>query len=772
MRILLVSHGFPPAAGGGAEIYAHAHASELARTGDDVLVIAREADAQRAEYAVRREQQSGFSVAWINNTFASVSSFEDSYRNVRVGEIAARLIQDFSPDVAHIHHLTCLSTTIVDTLKSQGVPVFFTLHDYWLLCHRGQLLDVNLKVCNGPANGCGACLGPAATLPASAYAARSALARIGGVLPSAALPTLRRLAGQLGSVAGADRRAAASNARMKEMRAVTDGVTHFFAPSRCMRDRFVESGIDAGRISISEYGVEPRTAGLPSRLETLGPGDRPLRVGFLGSLMVSKAPHLLIEACADLPSGAVTVDLWGDPAAYHGDDRYRSQLRSWLDRPGVRTHGRIEHGQVPSALARIDVLAVPSIWPENSPLVIREAFSAGVPVVAARIGGIPETVEDNVSGLLFEPGQAQDLRRVLLRLLNEPDLLPRLQRGIPSVRTLTDDVASMRERYVQARVTRPRRSRLAAVVLNFRTPGDTFLATRSLLHSARVPDDVIVVDNDSSPAGAEALEAIRSRVTYIRTGVNLGFSGGMNAGIEQALARGADRVLLVNSDVIVAPDCIGRLELALDATSSTGRVVGVAGPVVLARHAPDRVVSAGMNYNARTGRMRHRGVGTSTTNSVTGFAGTVAAVSGSVMLVTRETFETVGLLDPDYFYSFEDLDFCLRARAAGFTSVIVGGAVAFHEGSQSIGARSTRRLYFGARNHLLLSHRSSTGRSAAGRAGRAIFIVGLNLAHAAARAPGGTLISRVGAVLRGTRDYMTGRFGDDSAVRVDPASGS
>jgi GT2 family glycosyltransferase len=195
----------------------------------------------------------------------------------------------------------------------------------------------------------------------------------------------------------------------------------------------------------------------------------------------------------------------------------------------------------------------------------------------------------------------------------------------------------------------------------------------------------------------------------------------------------------------------------MDATPQAG----VAGPILLARHAPDRVASAGMSYDARTGRMRHIGVGAPPSDGVSATVVEVAGVSGSVMLITREAFERVGLLDPDYFFSFEDLDFCLRARAAGLTSIVVGGAAAFHEGGQSMGARSPRRLYFGARNHLLVARRASVGQSAAGRLGRAGIIVGLNLAHAV-RAPGGTLVSRVGAVVRGTRDYVAGRFGEDA----------
>jgi len=131
------------------------------------------------------------------------------------------------------------------------------------------------------------------------------------------------------------------------------------------------------------------------------------------------------------------------------------------------------------------------------------------------------------------------------------------------------------------------------------------------------------------------------------------------------------------------------------------------------------------------------------------------------MLVRREVFEAAGLLDEDYFFGFEDLDFCLRARAAGFTTILAGRAEVYHEGGQSIGATSPRRLYFAARNHLRLASRVGPRANRIAAAARSAVIVTLNLAHAV-RSRGGSLTSRLAAVVRGTRDYMANRFGPDS----------
>jgi GT2 family glycosyltransferase/glycosyltransferase involved in cell wall biosynthesis len=750
MRILVVVHGFPPAAQGGSEIYAHDHARTLARVhGDEVLVLTREQDRARAEYAVRRERRDGLEIAWVNNTFGRTRSFEETYRNEAIGAIAGRIIDEFRPDAAHIHHLTCLSTMIPRSLAERGVPTVMTLHDYWLMCHRGQLLDLNLQICDGPEpSGCDACLGAAASLSPLAAAGRSVVHALERGLPGGAADPVRRAAEQAATLLWRD--GGAPRRRLDHMRAVCASIDRFLAPSVCLRDRFVRFGIDPGRITLSRYGVDH--APFRAIARTASPA---LRLGFLGSLMASKAPHVLLDAAARLPADRVSVELIGGFVPYHGDASYQAQLAPLVGRAGVTVRGLVAHERIADALASVDVLVVPSIWPENSPLVIQEAFLAGVPVVASRIGGIPEVVEEGTSGLLFEAGNSGDLARVLRRLLDEPDLLPSLRGHLPIVRTIEDDVARARSWYVRRDRARPPRPppRVAAVVLNHGTPSDTLIAVKSLLASRRALDEIVLVDNDVTPTAAGFASTLGSPVSYVHTGANLGFSGGMNAGIRRALDRGAGAVLLANSDIVVPPDCVGALESCLRGTPHAG----IAGPIVLARAEPDVVASLGMTYKPATGRMRHQGCGPSDPAAPPAQTRVVDGVSGCLMLVSREVFDAVGLLDEDYFFSFEDLDFCLRARSAGFTSVVDGRARVYHEGGRSIGASSPRRLYFAARNHLLVAARATPRRGLPALL-RGASIVCLNLAHAA-RARGGSLPERVGAVLGGTRAYLAGRFG-------------
>jgi GT2 family glycosyltransferase/glycosyltransferase involved in cell wall biosynthesis len=751
MRVLVITHGFPPQAQGGSEIYSYHLARALrAHCGDEVYVLTREQDSSRPEYDVRLEDRDGLRVAWVNNTFRATTSFEDSYRNPSIARIAARFVNEWRPDVAHLHHLTCLSTEIVDVLASRRIPIVYTLHDYWLLCHRGQLLDTGYAVCDGPgAEGCGACVDPSADTPLPA-----------GVVPAlraveARLPKVIGVAGRqvMSAVAQAAPRAdSASAVRTRHMRGVLGRIDRFLAPSRRLGDWFVAQGVPPERLSFSPYGLDHGPLRRVQRERAPH-----LRIGYVGTLMVSKAPDVLLEAFRRLPPGRATVALFGAPTDYHGDASYHARLAPLLDLPGVHVSGPQPHARIPDALASMDVLVAPSIWPENSPFVIQEALLSGVPVVGSRIGGIPELIQDGRNGLLFEPRDVDGLHGALMRLLDEPGLLDVLTTGAraSTFRTLEDDARAAHALYkaemaAKRPPSRDTSRRLAAVVVNHRTPGDTYLAVRSVLASERAVQQVIVVDNDEPDALEGVAAGWDDRVSYLHTGTNLGFAGGVNAGVRAALASGADAVLMVNSDAVVSPSCVAHLERALD------RGAAIAAPLLLARTDPGTVASAGIDYDTRTGRMRERHAGEPRA-SVSIASGNRIAASGCVLLVTREAWERAGLLDERYFFGFEDIDFCLRAGALGLATHFEAQAVAYHEGGGSLSPISPRRFYFAARNHLLLARDHHAG-GAAARLLRPLAVVALNLAHALT-APGGSRGAKVAATARGVRDFAFNRLG-------------
>jgi len=759
MRILQVVHGFPPAASAGTEVYARNLARALAaQASDEVRVFTRDADPHRAELSVRSWRDGAVDVTAVNNTFQFCATFENSYANPALEAIAAAFLDQWLPDVVHIQHLTCLSTGIPRQAASRGIPVVMTLNDYWLICHRGQLVDVTGGRCAGPfAGGCHRCIEPAALVNEAAVRAGRTIR----ALPVSGAATVVQAATRAArSIIPATRTRAASLARLRHMQAAVRDVDLFLAPSDTLAAKFIEFGIPRERLVRCDQGIP-----LPPSSNPRHGRATPLRLGFAGGLQPTKGVHVLLDAIEQLPAGSVILDVFGSATPYHGHDEYMSALEARLGHPAVHRLGPVPHERMRSRLAGLDVLVVPSVWIENAPFIIHEAFGSRVPVIAADLGGMAEMVQHDRDGLLFAAGDAVALAAQIRRLLEEPDLLDSLRTGVVRPMSIEEDAARLRQIYIalgcgahgagsnQPSPKTRSTARISAVVLNYRTPQQACIAVRSLQTSGTPPAEIDVIDNGSGDDSVEVLQCSLAGVRVTSLPRNVGFSAGCNAGIRAALDGGPDYILLVNSDVVLRPDAIDRL---LDVMDHDPRI-GIAGPVLLSRDEPDHIASAGIAFSTRTGRMRHRGAGSRLGLLQPGPAHVVDAVSGCVMLIRREVFEHAGLLDDEYFFSFEDLEFCLRARRARFSTVCVPEAIAYHEGGRTIGRRSARRVYFATRNHLRLATENG---SPSARPVRAALVLGLNAAYVLV-SPEAPLVGGAAALVRGAWHHFSGRYGPD-----------
>lgn len=239
--------------------------------------------------------------------------------------------------------------------------------------------------------------------------------------------------------------------------------------------------------------------------------------------------------------------------------------------------------------------------------------------------------------------------------------------------------------------------RIAAVILNFRRADDTIACVRSL--HADAPDvPPIVVDNGSGDGSDERIVAALNDVDLIRTGANLGYAGGNNIGIAAALNGDADAVLVLNNDLTLQPGCVAALTTALSRHPDWG----IAAPLSLLEgdgdivdFATGRVVLDHVALIAE-GRDEPRG------DRFTGDA-TTEYVTGSAMLIRRDVLERVGRLDERFFLVWEDVDFSLRARAAGYGLGMTPQAIVRHARSASFGDEaSPLQRYFFVRNPYLL----------------------------------------------------------------------
>jgi glycosyltransferase involved in cell wall biosynthesis len=178
----------------------------------------------------------------------------------------------------------------------------------------------------------------------------------------------------------------------------------------------------------------------------------PVVFGYIGVVDPVKGIHHLVEAVAPLTKAELRI--YGgeaDYAPYPDRGRFLAQLRS---SPHIRMMGRYDNHELGRILSEVDVVVVPSIWYENAPLVIREAFLAHRPVVTAAFGGMQEWIQEGVNGLLFRPRDVADLRRVLEQFITDPTLVETLSRRFPPVRSIADDAEAMEARYLSLIKTR------------------------------------------------------------------------------------------------------------------------------------------------------------------------------------------------------------------------------------------------------------------------------------------------------------------------------
>jgi GT2 family glycosyltransferase len=205
--------------------------------------------------------------------------------------------------------------------------------------------------------------------------------------------------------------------------------------------------------------------------------------------------------------------------------------------------------------------------------------------------------------------------------------------------------------------------KVVVVVLNWCGESDTAACLASLAASTYAPLEVLLVDNGSPDGSGDRLHAAFPQLPYVQTGRNLGFTGGNNVGIAWALEHGADYVVVLNNDTVVAPDCVARL---VAAARSRPRVGAVA-PTMLVHDAPELVWYAGGTLSRLRGLGRHVAEGTRAPDVDERMRPEpVTFITGCCMLLTRDAIDTVGTFDDSYFAYCEDADLSVRLTHAGF----------------------------------------------------------------------------------------------------------
>ena len=280
------------------------------------------------------------------------------------------------------------------------------------------------------------------------------------------------------------------------------------------------------------------------------------------------------------------------------------------------------------------------------------------------------------------------------------------------------------------------------VVVNWRQPEATLACLASLVAAGADPATVVVVDNGSGDDLAERVRLAHPEATVLLQEENLGFARAVNIGTWHAIARGASAVFVLNNDAVVLSGAVQRLAERLEAAPR----VGVVTAKIFLTERPDHLWALGGTFTGR--RVVEIGAGEPDTGAYDSIR--LDFVYGCALLIRTETFRQLGGFDERFFLYYEDIDFCLRAREAGWEVALAPLAHVLHEGSRSTLDEPETKVYHHARSRILFFARHTRG------AQRALFAIS-ELAFIARTVGGHLMAGRVRNALayaRGTIDAM------------------
>jgi glycosyltransferase involved in cell wall biosynthesis len=377
-RILIVAHGHPSVHKGGAEFAAYDLYKEYERQGIDVKFMARSAESPHGGAAFSsRKADKEILFHTTHDDFFLFSNLKSRY----VWQEFRDFLKRFKPDVVHFHHYFLLGIETIMEVKNTlpDCKIVLTLHEYLAICHNKGLMikksDNRLCYEANPKD-CHLCF--------------------------------------------PDRSPADFFMREKYIKRILQEVDHFISPSHFLKQRYEQWGLNPDGISVIENGQN--SALIPITDVTEKSATR-IRFAFFGQINEFKGVDLLLEAVSLVPKALrkkISVEIHGANLELQNTKFIKKVTKLLKQQSKYATfHGAYEPEDLDQLMAEIDWLVVPSIWWENSPLVIQEALNHKVPVIVSDIGGMAEKVQKGVNGLHFRAGKASSLAEVFCQVLSE-----------------------------------------------------------------------------------------------------------------------------------------------------------------------------------------------------------------------------------------------------------------------------------------------------------------------------------------------------------------
>ncbi|HUG42611.1 MAG TPA: glycosyltransferase [Acidobacteriota bacterium] len=402
------------------DVYADRLARALMGLGHHPVVVALEPvpNGVRREIGIEQEEWNGLQVVRIKFDLATrkKEAFDTLYDRELL-DILKQILKSEQPQLFIVMNFYLLTLAAVEAAKSSDLPVFHIATDFLSICRRGTLIRWDGSPCSE---------GQSLKACTRCFLSHRVLGRIGSYWLNK-LPDPILLAGAR-RVDSASKHTAIQlakpflrqllimNKRLEIVSRLRKKIDRVLAPTLFTTRMYLQGGFSENQLSYLPFGVDP--SGPLSRVRRTRSEKR--RFLFIGRLQPYKGLHVLLEAFNGLkePHDAV-VTVYG---ATDGHPDYVRRIQLMMDQnPHICFKGPLPPDKLASAFAETDYFVLPSLWHENSPLIVLDALQSKTPVIASDVGGVTDLISNGKNGLLFPMGSTRNLREILQRLIDDPD---------------------------------------------------------------------------------------------------------------------------------------------------------------------------------------------------------------------------------------------------------------------------------------------------------------------------------------------------------------
>lgn len=389
-KVLFITHALPPESYGGVEVYTNNIFEEFKKSKKFFPILLTRTNQEKFWPGVVWADEKDCQKFYINTPHVDIFNL---INQDGMDDFFKEFLINTKPDIIHFEHYLHLSLKWFEIAK-KTLPkskIILTTHEYMGICpNSGQMIKTKFmgnKLCT-----------------------KSSLLDCSKCFPYLNKDIIKQ--------------------RIINVKKYFSYIDLFTGPSEFIKNRYVEFGISKNKFIASENGQHIFT---PIKHKD----HNGLKLVYIGQINKFKGLHILLDAMAKIQSKDITLDIYGK---MQDDNEYNQNILNKINTlDNTNFFGPYSQDQLPEILSNYDILIVPSIWWENSPLVIQEGFMAKLPIICSDIGGMAEKVTNNINGLHFKTGDSSDLTQKILSLYKNSKKIEKLRSQIPKIKSIEDN---------------------------------------------------------------------------------------------------------------------------------------------------------------------------------------------------------------------------------------------------------------------------------------------------------------------------------------------